>query len=417
MIFKLGIKSLLNRKMTSMLCCLSIALSIALLLGVERIRSTAKDGFTNTISGVDLLVGSRGSPVSLLLYSVFHIGEPVSNIRYSSYEEIAKLRSVDWTVPISLGDAYKSFRVVGTNQNFFQHFKFRGDHKIQFAQGQAFSGIFDIVIGAAVAKTLNHKVGDSIVLSHGIQEESLLHHEDSPFKIVGILKETSTPIDKAVYTSLEGMEAIHIGWENGMPSDEDIDKANLRKEDLKTTQITSFLLKAKSRIAILGLQRFLVNFEGEPIMGIIPAYTLLNLWETMSYLEKILFLVSSLVLLVGFFSIIIALYSSLNERRREMAILRSIGAAPRHIFSLLFLESFLLNLIGIIIGILTLYLVGYFFQDILATKFSVYMENSLLSLSEFRLLLIIFFVGTLIGMLPAIKAYRNSLSDGLTIKV
>jgi len=416
MILKLGLKSLLNRKVTSFLCCLSIALSIALLLGVERIRSTAKDGFTNTISGVDLLVGSRGSPINLLLYSVFHIGEPINNIRYSSYQTISELGSVDWTVPISLGDAYKSFRVVGTNENFFKYFQFRGDQKVQFSEGQAFSGIFDIVIGATVAKTLNHKVGDSIVLSHGIQEESLLHHEDSPFKIVGILKETSTPIDKAVYTSLEGMEAIHIGWENGMPSDEEIDKSGLKKENLKTTQITSFLLKTKSRIAILGLQRFIVNYDKEPLMGVIPAYTLLNLWETMSYLEKVLFLVSSLVLLVGFVSIIIALYSSLNERRREMAILRSIGAAPRHIFSLLFLESCLLNLVGILAGIIMLYFVGYFFQDILATKFSVYMKNSLLTLSEFKLLLLIFFVGTFIGMLPALKAYRNSLSDGLTIR-
>ena len=416
MIFKLGMKSLLNRKVTTFLCCFSISLSIALLLGVERIRSTAKEGFTNTISGVDLLVGSRGSPVNLLLYSVFHIGEPVNNLRYSSYKTISELNSVEWTVPISLGDAYKSFRVVGTSQLFFEKYKFRGDQGIQFAKGKPFSGIFDLVIGATVAKTLNHKIGDSVILSHGIQEESLLHHEDSPFKIVGILEETSTPIDKAVYTSLEGMEAIHIGWENGVPSDEEIDRFNLKKEDLKTTQITSFLLKAKSRIAILGLQRYIVNFNNEPLMGVIPAYTLLNLWETMSYLEKILFLVSSLVLLVGFFSIIIALYSSLNERRREMAILRSVGAAPRHIFGLLFLESFLLNFFGIIIGVLVLYISGYFFQEALATKFSVYMDNSLLSLSEFKLLLIIFFVGTIVGMLPALKAYRNSLSDGLTIK-
>ena len=136
----------------------------------------------------------------------------------------------------------------------------------------------------------------------------------------------------------------------------------------------------------------------------------------MSYLERVLFLISSLVLLVGFVSIVIALYSSLNERRREMAILRSIGAAPRHIFSLLFLESFFLNLMGLILGICFLFGVSFLFQDILATKFSVYMKNSLLSLAELKLVAVLLIIGTLIGMIPAIKAYRNSLSDGLTIK-
>ncbi len=413
----LTFKSLKNRKFTSFLCVLSIALSVTLFLGIERIRNGARDGFTNTISKTDLIVGAKGGPLQLLLYTVFHIGGAVNNIKMSTYNDIIKNPQVEWAIPISLGDAYRGFRVVGTDENFFKHYQFRGDQKVTFTEGGIPHDTFDVVIGSEIAKKFGHKLGDPIVISHGLSTVSFMSHDQTPFKITGVLKPTQTPIDTAVYISLHGMEAIHFGWESGVPSGEAINPERFKKENIEITQLTSFMVKLKSRIAVLRIRRMIDQYEAEPIMAIIPALSLQEMWETIGYVEQVLFLVSLFVLVGGMMSILIALYTSINERRREMAILRSLGASSPHIFFLLLYESTLLVFSGCLLGITTLYGVLYFIRPWLESNFSIYLPIEMLSRTELIYLAIIFVVGSLAGLIPAIKAYMNSLKDGLTIKV
>lgn len=417
MINFLTFKSFKNRKFTSLLCVLSIALSVTLFLGIERIRNGARDGFTNTISKTDLIVGAKGGPLNLLLYSVFHIGNAVNNIRMSTFNDIKSNPQVEWAIPISLGDAYKGFRVVGTDENFFSHYQFRGDKKVEFAAGKIPADTFDVVLGSQVAKNFKHQLNDPITLSHGISSESILHHDTTPFRIVGILAPTQTPIDTAVYVTLQGMEAMHFGWETGVPSGEAIDPTRLKKENIEVTQLTAFLVKLRSRIAVLRMRRNIDQYEGEPIMAIIPGLTLQEMWETIGYVEQILFLVSLCVLLVGMMSILISLYTSINERRREMAILRSLGAKASHIFILLIYESAILVSLGCLLGVCSLYGLLYTVKPWLESNFSVYLPVEGLSKTEVVYLGVIFVIGTLAGLIPAIKAYTNSLQDGLTIKI
>lgn len=416
MINFLTYKSLANRKFTSLLCILSIALSVTLFLGIERIRTGARDGFTNTISKTDLIVGAKGGSLQLLLYTVFHIGGAVNNIRMSTYEDIKSNPYVEWAIPISLGDSYKGYRVVATDENFFNHYRFRGDQGVTFQSGVIPTDTFDVVLGSEVAKKLNIKVGDPIVLTHGLSTEAILSHTKTPFKIVGIMNPTMTPIDTGVYINLYGMEAMHIGWETGVPSDEPINPDRFKKENIQINQLTSFMLKLKSRIAILKLRRMIDSYEKEPVMGIIPALALSEMWQTIGYVEQILFLVSLCVLLVGILSILISLYTSINERRREMAILRSLGARSYHIFTLLLYESMLLVVSGCVLGVGLLYGLLLFVRPWLESNFSVYMEVSPLTLTEWKFLGGIVVAGIIAGLIPAIKAYRNSLQDGLTIK-
>lgn len=416
MINFLTYKSISNRKFTSFLCVLSIALSVTLFLGIERIRSGAKDGFTNTISKTDLIVGAKGGQLQLLLYTVFHIGSAVNNIRMSTYEEIKNNRLVEWAIPISLGDAYKGYRVVATDENFFKHYRFRGDKEVVLQSGKIPTETFDVAIGIEVANKFNLKVGDPIVLSHGISSEAILSHDSTPFHIVGIIAPTQTPIDTGVYINLYGMEAMHFGWETGVPSGEIISSERFKKENIKITQLTSFMVKLKSRIAVLKMRREIDQYEKEPIMAIIPALALSEMWQTIGYVEQILFLVSLCVLLVGVLSILISLYTSINERRREMAILRSLGASSLHIFALLLYESSFLVLSGCIAGVAALYGLLIFVRPWLESNFSVYLEVQPLSSTEWLYLGGIFIAGTLAGLIPAIKAYMNSLQDGLTIK-
>lgn len=416
MINFLTYKSIKNRKFTSILCVLSIALSVTLFLGIERIRNGAREGFTNTISKTDLIIGAKGGPLQLLLYTVFHIGGAVNNIRMSTYEDIKNNRLVEWSIPISLGDTYKGFRVVATDENFFEHYRFRGDRQVNLSAGKIPTDTFDVVLGSEVAKKFKLKVGDPIVLSHGISSEAILSHDNTPFHIIGIAAPTMTPIDTAVIINLYGMEAMHFGWETGVPALEQVNPERFKKENIKITQLTSFMIKLKSRIAVLKMRREIDQYDKEPIMAIIPALSLFEMWQTIGYVERILFLVSLCVLLVGVLSILISLYTSINERRREMAILRSLGASSRHVFGLLIYESSFLVLLGCVLGVASLYGLLIFVKPWLEANFSIYLELQPLSKTEWYYLAGIFVAGTLAGLIPAIKAYMNSLQDGLTIK-
>ncbi|MDF5356195.1 ABC transporter permease, partial [Vibrio parahaemolyticus] len=214
-VVKLAWKSLMNRKATAILTIMTVAISVVLLLGVERIRTQAKDGFANTISGTDLIIGGRSGQVNLLLYSVFRIGNATNNIDWKSYQEFANHRSVDWAIPISLGDSHKGFRVMGTNHSYFEHYKFGSKQPLTFGKGREFNGLFETVLGSDVAKQLGYDIGSEIIIAHGISDVGFSRHDNLPFKVVGILAPTGTPVDKTVHVSLEAIEAIHVGWESG----------------------------------------------------------------------------------------------------------------------------------------------------------------------------------------------------------
>ena len=416
MIHFITFKSLNNRKFTTILCILSIAFSVTLFLAIERIRTAAREGFTNTISQTDLIVGAKGGELNLLLYTVFHMGTPVNNIRFSSYEEIKNDKRVEWTIPISLGDSYKGHRVVATDENFFEHYRYRGDKPVVLSEGKIPTEVFDVVLGTEVAQKFKLKPGDPIVLTHGITDNEALLHERTPFKIVGILAPTQTPIDSGVYISLYGMEAMHFGWETGADDGEAVDPMRYKRDNIQIRQLTSFMVRTKSRIHLLQLRRDIASYEKEPLMAAIPSITLQNMWETISYVEKVLILVSLCVLLVGMLSILIALYTSINERRREMAILRSLGARSWHIFLLWIYESTFLVLVGSLCGVAILYGLLLSFAPYLERNFSVYFSLDPLSHSEWTYIICVIISGILAGIIPAIKAYKNSLQDGLTIR-
>jgi putative ABC transport system permease protein len=415
MIGFLSLKSFRNRKFISFLCILSISLSLSLFLIVEKLRSGIEEGFTNSISNADLIVGARSGPLQLLLYTVFHMGSPTNNIRMESYEQIKKHAAVDWTIPISLGDSYKGFRVVATNKNFLDHYQFHGDRKLKLSEGKWSEGVFDVVLGAKVADKLKHKLNDPVVLSHGISEEAIFNHEKTPFRVTGILSPTGTPVDKSLFITLYGMEAVHLGWENGFPS-QDINPEKFKKENLQTEQLTSFILRTKNRIALLGLQRFIGSDEGEALSAIIPAVTLTELWGMLDQLESAFLGVSFFVVVIGFLTILISLYMSLDQRQREMAILRSVGVSAKEITLLLLVEATILSIIGTLLGLILQYFILFSIGPIIEAQYSLLIPIAAPSARELVIVGGFAILGSLFGLVPAIKAYRNSLAHGLQVK-
>jgi putative ABC transport system permease protein len=416
--FTMAIKSLKNRKFTTILTIASIALSVTLLLGVERIRKEAKASFVKTVSGTDLIIGARTGPVQLLLYSVFRIGNATNNISWESYQEIARNPNVKWTIPISLGDSHHGYRVMGTNSDYFEYFRFAGGRRLEMAGGRIFNGVFEAVLGADVAKALDYQLDEEIVIAHGAGKVSFIKHDDKPFTVVGILQRTGTPVDQTVHVPLEGIEAIHIDWHDGAPvPGQSISAQQALTMDLSPKVVTAFFVGLKSRIAAFSVQRFVNQYSQEPLLAILPGVSLQELWSLIGVAENALLAVSGFVVVVGLSGMLIALMTSLNERRREMAILRSVGARPLHVFSLIVGESALLTFMGVAIGIGLLYGLLLTSQPLILERFGLFIEIGAVSLYELGLIIIVCLAGIIIGLIPGYRIYRYSLADGMTIRI
>ena len=417
-LLRLALQSLKNRRVTALLTVLVIALSVTLLLTVERVRSEARASFASTISGTDLIVGARSGSVQLLLYSVFRIGNATNNIRWESYNNISTLPQVKWAIPISLGDSHRGFRVMGTDQSYFSHFRFGRDKPLVFSQGKAFDDLYDAVIGADIARELGYKLGTEMVLAHGAGAVSFVEHADKPFHVSGILAKTGTPVDRTIHVSLQAITALHVDWQQGMPArgSGHVSAEQTRQLDLTPTAITAMLLGLNRRIDTFAVQRQVNQFSGEPLLAIMPGVALQELWSLLSVAEKALLLVSACVVLTGLVGMLSAILGSLNERRREMAILRSVGAKPWHIFSLLVLEAMALAAAGILLGLGLLYIGLWIAQPVLEQEYGLFMPLGWPSPAECKLMASILGASQLLARIPAWRAYRLALVDGLSIK-
>ncbi|CTQ49478.1 ABC transporter permease [Jannaschia donghaensis] len=415
MILRLAIASLGARALTVAMTILAIALSVALFLGVEKVRTGAKASFADTISGTDLIVGARSGSVQLLLYSVFRIGNATNNVTWDSYLDIASQPQVDWIVPISLGDSHRQFRVMGTTTAFFDRYRYRQDRALQMSDGVVMDDLFDTVIGADVAATLGYAVGDPIVVAHGLA--SFTEHADQPFRISGILAKTGTPVDRTVVVSLEAIEAIHVDWQGGAqipgratPPD------TIRAMDLQPSAITAALIGVQSPLQTFALQRAINEYPEEPLLAVLPGVALQELWAIVGIAETALLGVSAMVVVTALIGMMATIFSSLNERRREMAIFRAMGARPATILGLLVLEAMLMAAIGATLGMALLYIGLLILQPVLDGAFGLWLPIEAPTMREVWTMVGVVGAGALVSLVPAIRAYRLSLADGMTVK-
>ncbi len=413
-LLRLAIRSLFSRRFTVGLTVFAIALSVALFLGVEKVRTGARTSFADTISGTDLIVGARTGGVQLLLYSVFRIGNATNNIGWDSYQQIAARPEVDWIVPISLGDSHRGFRVMGTSAEYFARYRYRGGRSLEFAKGAGLEDLFDTVIGADVARDLGYRIGDPIVVSHGLA--SFTEHDDKPFRVAGILQKTGTPVDRTVIVGLEAISAIHLDWKNGARSANPLSADEVRAMDLAPDSITAAMLGVKSRMQVFRLQRDINEFGAEPLLAILPGVALQELWQIVGVAESALVGVSAMVVATALLGMAAMIFAGLNERRREMAIFRSVGARPGVILGMLMLEALLIALAGALLGLALLYLGLVVARPWVDAAFGLYLPLTAPGRFEASWIGVIVLAGGLVGLFPAIRAYRMSLADGMTVR-
>lgn len=408
-------RSAWNRRFTLSLTVCSIALSAFMLLGTERVRTDLRDSFSSAVSGTDLIVGARTGSVQLLLYAVFHVGAATNNIRWSTVQAIQKQQGVEWVIPLSLGDSHRGFPVLGTSTDYFARFQYGYHQPLRIAQGKPFADLYDAVVGAEVARELGYRLGDHITLSHGSGDLNLAEHADKPFVVSGILAPTGTPVDRTVHISLQAMEALHVDWILGVPLPGlhvDADKA--RTFNLTPKAVTAALVGLENRAAVFSVQRDINNFEAEPLMGILPGVALDELWDVIGTGERAMLLMSGMVALVSIAGLVSVVLAGLSERRRELAVLRAVGASPYDMLLLLMVEGMLVTVGGIVLGVAALVVAVISLAPWLQAAFGLVLD--LAAPTQMHLFLIAGLVaaGCLASLIPGWRAYRLSLADGLS---
>jgi putative ABC transport system permease protein len=411
----LAARSAWNRRFVLALVVASIALSSFLLMGIERIRQDVRENFAQAVSGTDLIVGARTGPVQLLLYSVFRIGNATNNIRWTSAQALAQHRAVAWMVPLSLGDSHRGFAVLGTTPDYFVHFRHGDKQPLRLAQGKTFDGLYDVVLGADVARRLNYALGQRIVLAHGDGAIAANDHADKPFTVVGILAPTGTPVDRTLHVSLQAIEALHADWIAGarLPGMA-LSAEQAAQRDLTPRSVTAVLLGLKNRAAVFSVQREVASFRDEPLLAILPGVALDELWDVVALGERGLQAMSALVAVVSLGGLMAVILAGLNERRRELAILRAVGAGPRQMLWLLALEGGLVTLAGVAIGVLGCWAAVAGLSGWIQGQFGLTLQAAPPGAPEWRLIGALVAGGWLASLVPGWRAYRLSLADGLS---
>lgn len=414
----LAFKSIRHRSFATSATIFSVVLSLLLLFSVERVRRSVEDSFTQTVSGVDLLVGARTGSLQLVLFSVFNIGQVTNNVSYESYDKIHHHPDVEWTIPISLGDGHKGYRVVGTTSEFFEHYQVRAAEHLKMADGVIFAGPNEVVLGAEVAETLKYKLGDKIIVAHGSTSgESFEEHADQPLTVVGILEGTGTAVDRSLYMTLEAMDHMHDKHKESQPPQKHADHDHEGHDyDHHPEAITSFFVKLKAKTKVLAMQREITDNKDEALLAVIPGAVLSDLWKSLSQIELVLKVISALVMIVGLVGMIIALMTSLNERRREMAILRSLGAGFSPLAKLIFLEVLLILGLSVVISAGLKTIIEAASASLVAKKFGLYFSGPLFSPIDLTMMLMTVVLGLAFALVPIIVFKNKSLKDGLAVK-
>ncbi|MGM0525015.1 MAG: ABC transporter permease [Pseudomonadota bacterium] len=407
---KLALKSLNNRRVSVLLTVIAIAVSVALLLAVERVKQQVQQNFANTVSGTDLIIGPRSSQTQLLLASVFHIGSMTNTMSWASYEQISSRSEVDWSVPISLGDSVQGLPVVATNEQYFEHYRYADKQPLKLTNGDWFNATKQAVLGAEASEQLGLAIGDELTIAHGSGGLSFSEHDQHPINVVGVLARTGTPVDQAVFVDLTTIDQVH-----GL--NEDDAHGHDHAHEHPTESISAALLGLKAKPLALRLQREINTYDQEPLTALMPGLTLQQLWKTLNIFEQALNGISVLVVLIGLIGMLTILLASLRERRREMAVLRAVGAGPGTIFGLLVTEALVVTIVATLAGLALLYGLQWALMDIIHSRSGILFSLYPPTIAEWWRMGLVVCAGFLLSLVPAWRAYRQSLSDGLTVKV
>jgi len=414
------------RRQALVMVAFSVAVSVMILLGVQQLRQDARHSFTQALSGVDLIVGPRGSASELMLYSAFQVGRPSRNMSHEAYAAVRALPQVRWALPIQLGDTYRGAPVLGSTRDLFERFQTQGQG-LQWAQGRAFAdpsqdpaGVYEAVLGAEVAQRHGLKLGDRLVLTHGRADGLAPEHADQPFTVVGVLAPSGAPIDRNVIISLQGFEALHQGM--GMPGLPMLGGASTAGVATPTLaelaavvprELTAVWVGLHARTEVFSARSRIERLPQDSLMAVLPGVALDDLWQVVKLAENALLAVGGLVAVSGMLSVAAVLMVGLAARRKELAVLRALGATPAGVWGLVWLEALGVCVVGIVLGCVLHQALMWALQDLLRTELGIALQWGWPSAPIWWSLGGLVAAASLAAVVPALRAYRLSLIDGL----
>ena len=420
--WSLAWRSAWSRRHALAMVALSVSVSVLILLGVQQLRHDARQSFTQALSGVDLIVGPRGSASELMLYSVFQVGRPSRNMAHEAYVALRALPQVRWAVPVQLGDTYRGFPVLGTTPELFEVFQTQGA-RLQWAQGRPFAdpqadagAVVEAVLGAQVAARHGLSVGDRLVLTHGRSDGLAPDHADQPFTVVGVLQATGAPIDRNVIISLQGFEALHQGmgapglpWLGGVGAAPTV----AERAALVPRELTAVWVGLHARTEVFSARRGIERLPQDSLMAVVPGVALDELWQVVKLAENALLAIGVLVAVSGMLSVAAVLMVGLSARRKELAVLRALGATPLALLGLVWLEALGVCLLGMLGGLVLHGLGLWALQDLLRTELGIAVQWGWPTAEVAWSLAGLVLAAWLAASVPALRAYRLSLVDGL----
>ena len=401
----ISIKNLLHKPLYTFLSIFSLSISVGLLLGIQQLDSSIQNQFTNTLGNIEMVVGAKGSPLQLVLSSILHLDNPTGNIKYSEVEKLAKNPLVKTAIPISYGDNYKGYRIVGTTTAFSKIYK------AQLLKGKEVENSMEVVLGNDVAKKLNLQLGDTFLSSHGLTENAIEEHEKS-FTVVGLYKPTYKVIDKLIVTNLSSIWDVHNHEENEIEEapDEEHREEKVHEEhehhDHKheDKEVTSILVSFRNPMGLMTMPR---NINANSTMqAALPKYELDRLFRFTGVGVKAISWIAYTILLISCITIFISLYKMVRERAFDLALMRTYGASNFQLFRIVALEGILIVVISLIFGFLFSQIGLYFIVNLFKSQFQ---QEIILTFSTTKMLnnvfivLVISIVSILLAIFPLLK--------------
>jgi putative ABC transport system permease protein len=404
----LGIKNVVAKPLSSTLSILLFGFGIAVIVIILLTSSFLKNEINKNASEIDLVVGAKGSPLQIILATVFHIDYPTGNISLADADKLSRNRLIESAIPMSLGDSYQGYRIVGTTRQYAELYN------AELKDGNWFEGSMTATVGSRTADALNIKIGDKLESTHGLTDGAG-GHEEHPFTVVGIMQPAGNVIDNLILVSVESVWEVH-GHEEEHEHDKDegsmveLSKLGLSvsEEQLEEEEITAMLVNYRSPMAAVQLPR-LVNGTSN-LQAASPPFETARLFNIIGVGVDLINVLGLVIIVISAVSVFIALFNSLKERRYELAIMRSMGASRVKIFAMIMIEGMLLTVIGSLVGVAFSHL-GFFF---LVNAMEQTSQQGLLFLSEeLYVIAASFGIGIFASILPATIAYRSDISKTL----
>lgn len=404
-IFKLSLKNIFNKPLSSTISLALLILGIGIISLLLQLNTLIKDQMDNNLKGIDMVVGAKGSPLQLILSSVYHIDSPTGNISLEEAEKISKNRMVGSSIKLLYGDNFKGYRIVGAEKKFIELY----NGKIK--KGKNLSKSFEVLVGSKVYSKLKIDIGDDLISSHGLRETGE-SHDDQSFKVVGLLEPSNSVIDQLIITLPQSVWDVHGNHDHDEEHEHDHEEEHEHDHDEEhqhdDREITAMLIKFKSPMNIIQFPRQ-IN-ETTNLQAAVPSYEISRLFKLFGFGIETLSYLAYLIIIVSGFSLFINLFNSMRERKYEMALIRTLGASRLQLSTMIIFESIILTISGFILGLLFSRFGVMFVSSLMEESINYNLSSFKILNEEYWLLLLSVIIGLMASLIPAVQVYKMNIS-------